>query len=279
MAGKLTEGFREIIDLKWTDFVEREQSLDATNFDAVITSLIRACAKGNLRAIQTALDRLDGKIATEIEVEYPKFYTLYPRAEKTVDDPAIFDYDESAEKTEKEYRLETAGDPWRQEYLTPETEAIIARGKDIDVVISGAPADLEEMEAQEEDMPTGSLRATLERMLESPKDIVTEIIAAAKSIDNGEVYGNPSVKGVVAAGLMKMVHDGKLSAVMEVFDQIDGKVADTYKVLGDDVYMTNYAMIAPAGAVKNENGVYQIEAENTTNSWVARLEQDNKKRR
>lgn len=251
--GRLTEGFREIIELRWTDFVERENAVDATNFDAVITGLIRACAKGNLRAIQTALDRLDGKVATEIQIEYPKFYTLYPRATTTVDDPGIIDLaDEYSKHTLK---------------------------SGLDESIMAATADVEELEAQNDEQPTGSLRAVLERMLNSPKDQVDEIITAAASIDKGEVYGNPRVKSVVVAGLMKMVHQGKIAAVFEVFDQIDGKVADTIKLLGGDVYMTNYSMIAPAGAQKNDDGVYYTVASNTTDQWAAKLEALNKRGR
>lgn len=260
MSGSLTEGFRELIDLRWSDFVEMEQSLDATNFDAVLHSLVRACAKGNLRAIQVALDRLDGKVATEIEVEYPKFYTLYPNATRTADDPAIIEGDE-------QYMVK-----YENGTLTvPRGDAIIE--------LSGSPADVEEQEAAEEELPTGSLRAVLEKMMGSPKQIVTDLLDAAARVDKGNLAaGNPMVKSVVVAGLMKLVHDNRISAVFEVFDQIDGKVADSIKLLGDDVYMYDYSMIAPAGAIKNEKGIYQVEAINTTDAWALRLEQTNKKR-
>jgi hypothetical protein len=108
---------------------------------------------------------------------------------------------------------------------------------------------------------------------------VDEIITSAASIDKGEVYGNPRVKSVVVAGLMKMVHNGKIAAVFEVFDQIDGKVADTIKLLGGDVIIQNYALIAPAGAEKNDDGVYYTVASNTTDSWAAKLEALNKRGR
>src|SRR5690606_29117783 len=84
-----------IVDLRWRDFVEIEKSRDGTNFDSAITGLVRACKKGNLRAIQMALDRLDGKIATELEVEMPKFYYLYPYATKVADDLNVIDADEN----------------------------------------------------------------------------------------------------------------------------------------------------------------------------------------
>lgn len=252
MSGRLTEGFRDIIDLRWSDFVEMEQSPTATNFDGIVCAVVRACAKGNLRAIQTALDRLDGKIAAEIEVEYPKFYVLYPNATTVADSPEIIDVNENS-------------------------TSVAIGSEDVNEGVSSklTPVD----KPVEEELPTGSLRAVLERMLDSEKTIVANILETAKAVDDNDLSrGNPLVKSVIVAGLMKLVHDGRISAVFEVFDQIDGKVADKFKVLGNDVYMKNYSTIAPAGATLNEQGIYQLEADNTTNSWVARLEQTNRKR-
>lgn len=252
MSGKLTDGFREMIELEWTEFVEKEQNLDGSNFEAIITSFIRAASKGNLRAIQTALDRLDGKIAMEIDVEYPKFYTIYPNARIAADDDSIIDVTPFSMPA-KVLQSIPAGDPG------------------VDVRTS----------AEEEELPTGSLRAVLEKMIHAKKAVPLTIIEAAKMIDAGEGSEfNPLVKNVIVAGLMKLVHDGKMGAVFEVFEQIDGKVADKIKVLGQDVYMKRFDEIAPAGAVKNADGIYQIEADNVTNSWVLRLEKEtNKKRR
>lgn len=267
MSGKITEKFREIIEYRWDEFVEMENALDGTNFDSIVTAIARAAKKGNLRAIQTALDRLDGKIATEIEVEYPKFFTIFPRAEKTADDPSIIDY-----QVKNDHGMLTF----------PATDGVVVlestpKGhNEIYELAKGAAADMDEHAVEEEELPTGSLRAVLEKQLESPKSLVAEILDAADRIDGGDYTGgNPMVKSVIVAGLMKLVHEGRITAVFEVFDQIDGKVADKYKVLGSDVYLTNYATIAPAGAVKNDEGVYMIEAENTTNAWVARLEERN----
>lgn len=255
MSGRLTDGFREIIDLRWHDFVLMEQSLDATNFDSIITAIVRACKKGNLRAIQAALDRLDGKIAVELEVEYPKFYTVYPQATKTADDPEIIEGDDP-------YQVKVEDGVM----TIPKGDAIIN--------ITGSPADVEEQEAVEEELPTGSLRSVLERMLGSPKTLVDDILGVADLVDKGDLSaGNPMVKSVIVAGLMKLVHAGRISAVFEVFDQIDGKVADKLKVLGDDVYLTRFDTIAPAGAVKNEDGVYMIASDTMTDVWGARLAQ------
>ncbi len=250
MSGRLTEGFREIIELRWTEFVQRERSFDSTNFDSVIVGIVRACKKGTLRAIQTGLDRLDGKVAQEIEVEMPQFYFIYPKAVKAADDPEIIDVGEPVERVLEETRPTETG-----------------------------PADMDELHAAEEELPTGSLRAVLQKLLDSPKQQVVDILAVADEIDSQgySMEGDPKVKSVIVAGLMKLVHDGRISAVFEVFDQIDGKVADKIKILGNDVFMYRYDTIAPAGATKNADGFYQISADNTTNAWALKLEQGRKR--
>ena len=91
MSGRITEKFRELVEYRWSEFVAMDTDVNGSNFDSIVGALVRACKKGNLRAIQVALDRLDGKIATEIEVEYPKFYTVYPQAIKTADDVSIIE--------------------------------------------------------------------------------------------------------------------------------------------------------------------------------------------
>jgi hypothetical protein len=250
VTGRLTEGFRDIIELRWEDFVAMELDGSLSNFDSVVAAVVRACKKGNLRAIQTALDRLDGKIAMELEVEYPKFYTRFPYAKIAADDPDIID----VPLVDK-----------------PHVE-------DEKFVTTGGADNLDELELQTEELPTGSLRAVLEKMLDSPKHIVDQILNQAEAVENGEEPSGPYVKSVIVAGLMKLVHDGRVSAVFEVFDQIDGKVAEKVKMLGSDMYITRYDEIAPAGAKKNADGIYQIEADNTTDVWAARLAAGQKKR-
>jgi hypothetical protein len=85
-----------------------------------------------------------------------------------------------------------------------------------------------------------------------------------------EPLTDPLVKSVIVAGLLKLAHDGNLGAIFEVFDNIDGKLVDVIRILGEDVYLTSYDTIAPAGA-KKVDGVYQMEADNTTSKWAISL--------
>jgi hypothetical protein len=115
-------------------------------------------------------------------------------------------------------------------------------------------------------------------MSEAPKALVKQILDAAADVElrlsyasEFEALNDPLVKSVIVAGLLKMAHNGSLNAIFEVFDNLDGKLVDKIKVLGDDVHMTSYDTVAPPGAVKNKDGVYQLEADNTTSGWTASL--------
>ena len=244
----MTEFLREMLDKRWSYFVEMEADPTSyTSNQAVIFSLIRACAKGKLPAIKEALDRIDGRVAIEVEVEYPKFYFLYPAAKSVV-----------------------GGEP-------------LTRNDGQELI--EAPAPTPEPEPEPTPMSNGSLRETLERMSREKRSLVKVIIEAAVAVEStfaagiklSPKKGDPLVKSVMIAGLLNMAHNGNLGAIFEVLEQIDGKVADKIKVLGDDVYINVYSEIAPAGATLNENGIYQLTADNTTNAWAASLESQRKK--
>lgn len=236
---KITPFFKELLDKRWSEFAIQEHGQEYTSAQGVVFALIRACAKGKLPAIKEALDRIDGKIATEIEVEFPKFYFLFPYAETVAELP---------------------------EGQVPEAETEV----------------LPAVQEEEEALATDSIRDVLQRMSDEPRALVGTILASANQIDQAVAYGNdlpesdPKVVSVIVAGLLDMAHQGKLSAIFEVLDQIDGKVADKVKVLGGDVYVNRLDLVAPAGAVKNEKGVYQIEAPQTTTVWAQALERKNK---
>lgn len=238
--GKLTEKFAEVIELKWSEFKEIEQHPDLDNLTYLVTILVRACVKGDMRAIRESLDRMDGKVASEIEIEYPRFYILFPNATSVV---------------------ESNGDAT----LMPGNVPIVSDPR-------GNPADVDD------ELPTGSLREVLSRMLEAKVGVVEAILEAVRVLDNDEssVF-DPLVKSAIVAGLMKLVHKGRVNAVIEVLDQIDGKVKEHIKMLGGDIYVKNFARIAPEGAEKNADGIYQISSPMVTDIWAKRLEGKNKR--
>lgn len=239
MSKRLTPLLKDLLEKSWSEFVEMENDLSHTSSQAVVFSLIRACQERKLPAIRESLDRIDGKIAVQIEVEYPKFYYIYPSATSVEKSPTI---PEKADSTEDE---------------KPNNKST-----------------QEERDSEN----THSLRYTLNRMSEEPRALVKMVLEGAKEVDVAMAYKgdipqqDPKVKAVIVAGLLDLAHKGNMAAAFEILDQIDGKVAEKVKLLGEDMYIIRHDAIAPAGAYKNKEGVYVLEAENTTSSWAAALE-------
>jgi hypothetical protein len=240
---KLTPFFKETIEKRWSEFVKMETSEDYTSSEAVVFAIIRACVVGKLPAIKESLNRVDGKLAEQIEVIYPKFYIQYPHA------TAI-----------------ASGGKFAKIGTDPETTNMLQTTEGPPFAPGEAPT-----------LVTGSLRDTLTRMSEQPRNLVSAILAAAKDVETRHSYQadsdpltDPLVKSVIVAGLLKLAHDGNLGAIFEVFDNIDGKLVDVIRILGEDVYLTSYDTIAPSGATKVD-GVYQMEADNTTSKWAISL--------
>jgi hypothetical protein len=233
---KLTPFFKDVIERRWSEFVVMEESEDYTSSQAVVFAIIRACQLGKLPAIKESLSRVDGRLAEQIEVIYPKFYIQYPHAT-------------AVEAGKRKLDNKDLYKPSKFEPTPPEAPLV-----------------------------TGSLRDTLSRMSEAPRNLVTAILTAAKDVETRHSYQaehdpltDPLVKSVIVAGLLKLAHNGNLGAIFEVFDNIDGKLVDTIRILGEDVYLTSYDTIAPPGATKNKDGVYQVEADNTTSKWALSL--------
>lgn len=240
---RLTAFLRKLLTKSWTEFVEMEADHSHSSQEGVVFVLVRSCQQGKLPAIKESLDRIDGKVAQQIEVQYPKFFFRFPYAKSAME-------------------------------LPPGAEA-------------PSQEDEEEFDdpVEEDNAKIDSLRHALNRMSEQPKQLVKMILDAAQEIDvaytyKGEKPGqDPLVKAVMIAGLLDAAHKGDMASVFEVLDQLDGKVNDTVKVVGEDVYINRYDLIAPAGAVKNKDGIYELVADNTTSSWVTMLERENSNER
>lgn len=244
--GKLGNFLREIISWDWREFCEAEKDTNYTGYQASVFSLVRACAGGKLGAIRLAIDRVDGKIETPVKFEYPRVFMLYPHAEK------------------------------------------VAKGKGPKKLTTPEPIP-EEVEAEKED-PTAAtltLRETLEKMADEPRILVQVILnrkeevekdikEGVDSVNDGKNVERsvPLVKSVIAANLLHLAENNNFEAITEVFDQIDGKLVETIRILGDDMFITSYLTEAPPGAEKNEDGVYQVEALETAGVWRKKLSKD-----
>lgn len=253
MSGNLSlaEYFADVVELDWMEYMTMETSPDVTSRQAVLFAIVRACVNGNLSAIQTSLDRLDGPVARNIEVIPPKFYTIYPYATTVKEAVPLIDEENS-------------------------TTTLASSTKDIDDVVDG---EIEVIEPEKvEELPTGKLRPVLERMMDAPQHTPESILRAVEACDNYDpTLGKPKVKSAMVAGLMKLAHEGKMAAINEVLEQIDGKVAEVFRLLGDDVIVTSYAIEAPYGATKNSNGVYMLENKQLADLWIPRLDAQSKR--
>lgn len=236
MAGKLTDFLSKVVEMRWSEFVELERSMKYSAYEGIVIGIVRSCTKGSRKAITEALDRLDGKVAENIEINYPKFHFLFPNATSV----------ESG-----------AGSPSRPTPLP-------------------AGDTLPEPEPEDEELPTGKLRPALAKMLDEPMEVVHNIIAAQKYIDDtgSTAKGDPGVKGVVVAHLVRaaVLSKHSMGYASEVLDQIDGKVATQINVMGSDVYINRYDAIAPAGSYKNKDGVYVFELPMVSDVWSARID-------
>lgn len=242
---KLGKFLQEVSNWKWDEFARAERDDTYSTNQSIIFGLIRACAMQKLNAIQLSLNRIDGKLATPLKIELPKAFYLYPNAEvaEGIAAPARFTEDFDIEHN--------------QELIeAPEPTA--------------------------EDLPSMGLRETLSKMSDYPRGLPEAIIANAQAAErwirkqgprpaDDEI---PLVKSVVAAHLLLMAQNRNMEAITEVFDQIDGKLTETLKVIGEDMYITRFDRVAPEGAYLNKDGVLQIEAKEVELLWHTKLKED-----
>lgn len=237
---KLADFLREVSEWRWDEFVAAEHDLKYSTTQSIVFALVRACAMESLSAFRTAIGRVDGKMVTPVQILLPKVYLLFP------------------------YASAAAGelpDPEGAEEEAPAVREIEA---------------FPEPEAFEES-PTKGFRETMEKMAELPREFPVAVIEAQ---DQAEKHSRnegrmppvvPKVKTVVVAHILKMAQERNLEAINEVFDQLDGKLVEKIKV-GEDMYLTEYSSLAPPGATRNADGVYQIEAPSVQSMWRQKLD-------
>jgi hypothetical protein len=242
---KLGDFLKEVSNWDWEAFCRAEHDTSYTSNEAMIFALVRACAMEKMDAIKLALNRIDGKLKTPIKIEYPKIFFLFPNA--LAEGP-----------------LEDA----------PAPQLKGGEFKSVEVVTT-----LQKVEPDEEesDLPSLSLRQTVTKMSDAPRQVPEFVITYATQTQqwlNGQAEEppeKPMVKSVVAAHLLKLAQNRNTDALAEVFDQIDGKLVETIQILGEDLYITSYSTVAPKGAYLNDDGVLQLEATMAQDIWAQKL--------
>lgn len=234
----------KVSNWNWLEFVEAEHDKSYTGNQAMVFALIRSCAMQKMDAIRMSLNRIDGKLKTPIKVEMPKVFFIYPNAE--LPSGSTISIDSATEIVQKSIEVE----------LTTSTEPT---------------------EPVEYDLQSMSLRETLTAMGSAPRGLPDAVLALAEHVemffrkqatDPGEY---PLVKSVVAAHLLTLAQKRDITALTEAFDQIDGKLAETIQMVGDDIYIISYATVAPEGAIVNADGVVQLEAKQAQDLWAQKL--------
>lgn len=242
--GKLGNFLQEVINWNWQEFCDAEKNPKFTGLEATVLSLVRTTSEGKLGAIRLAIDRVDGKIDTPIKIEYPKVWYLYPEAEEVV---------QPAGETPPEL---PSGDVYSLTRFTPP-----------------------EPEEEPVNTATLTLRQTLNKMADSPRQVIPLILMKKREVESAEVNqpvdNVPLVKSVIAANLLHLaVEKNNFEAITEIFDQIDGKLVETIRILGDDIFLSQYAKVAPYGSIKNKDGVYMAEAREVAAQWKQKLKKD-----
>lgn len=243
-SNKLAGFLREVSNWNWEEFCRAEHDPKYTTNEAMIFALIRACVMEKMEAIRIALNRMDGKLKTPVRIELPKVFYLYPNAE------------------------------------LPDAKPVVHNPVETKALVAGEVVEKPEPEPQvddEDDLQAMSLRQTLTKMSDHPREVPEYIIQFAELTQqwlNGqaeEPEEKPLVKSVLAAHLLRMAQNRNIDALTEVFDQIDGKLVETIQLLGDDIYITDYSLTAPDGAYLNTDGVLQLEASKAQDLWAQKL--------
>jgi hypothetical protein len=150
--------------------------------------------------------------------------------------------------------------------------------------IEGGREDTPAIEAKKKkkttyDPATAKLRETLQEMRSLPQDVIRLVRTYKKRIEDGKTPEHePMVKSVIAANLLKNVKKGRYKAIELVFDQIDGKLTKTISLLnGEDLVVDDVdTLIAPAHAIKGEDGFYVAEDKLMTAQWIRGFSQSQK---
>lgn len=142
-----------------------------------------------------------------------------------------------------------------------------------------APESSKNDETSNYDPATAKLRETLKEMRRMPRDVIRAVRLYKRRIEKGTpVDHQPMVKSVIVANLLHHVGKGRFRAIELVFDQIDGKLTRTITLLGgDDVYVDDpTTLVAPAGSMIGEDGVYYAENKLMTAAWLRGFAQSQK---
>lgn len=222
----------ELIELKWSEFVELEKSDDCSSYEKFLIGMVRAFTKGVKKAITEYFDRLDGKVADNIEINYPKFYFRYPYA----------------------------------------TGSANGDGGAMPSTPSSLPEPVEKSDELPTGKLRPALEKMLEEPMSVVKAFIhtSQYIDETGKTDKGDPSVKGVMVAFLVDYSVNSRHS--VSYASEILEQIEGKVAQSVNFLGGDVHINKYDEIAPEGAYLGEDGVYVLEMPMITSAWTNRIE-------
>jgi len=239
----MEQQFREILNMHYGDYLIKRDTDSSSDWE-VLSSIVEVCNNGDMNGIKLAFDRIDGLQETPIKFNLPKFYIRYQNATSKAE-------------------------------IAPETNS--------DGPTSTSSKLITAEDAQKE-IETMGLRKVLGVMRTMPKKLPYAIKLECESLEKKHKTGeNVSgmgqlAKTVIVAGLLRMAQNGNPRAIGMVFDQIDGKLMRVITLLnGEDVYVDNVIdTVAPAHAIKDENGIWVANDKRMEMIWIAGFAKQNK---
>ena len=239
----MEDQFRNIINMHYGDYLIKRGTDTSSDWD-LLSSIVEVCNDGDMNGIKLAFDRIDGLQATPLKFEVPKFYIRYVSATSKLElGPGA----ETKPKGSTSTKLMTAEDAKKE-------------------------------------IETMGLRKVLEVMRKMPKTLPYAIKLETEELKKQYKTGvnvvgiGQLVKTVMVAGLLRMAQNGNSRAIGMVFDQIDGKLMRVITLLnGEDIYVDNVIdTVAPAHAIKDENGVWVADDKRMEKIWIAGFAKQNK---
>lgn len=238
LKGVMNTFLGTIIHWTWADLEAMKYDPDTSSLYRVILGIINMCADGKVTAIRTVFDRIEGKVETPISIIKPKIYTRYPYAENGEELQAFLDHQAKAREANKGQTTRTK----RKSNLN---------------------------------IQTASLSDVLKNMLLHSMDVPVKIIASKKATerafrdnDFSALKTAPYVKSVVAASLLTNANIANdESAINVILERIEGKVEQTVKIVGEDIFIDNYSAKAPLGS-ELINGSWAYSNERSIDQWT-----------
>lgn len=238
LGGVMTAFLKEIIHWTWTEMMTLQYDPRTLGIHSTVMGIIKLCASGNMNSIKLLLNRLEGKVETPINIIKPKVYLRYPNATNIAE----------LEAYAKEQASQSNDSDTKRKRQTN------SQRKRLNVAEMG-------------------LGQTVKAMLTVPVDVPTQILKQKMLVEQDMENGHkpdhsPYVKSVIAASIIHNANfDNNYDALQVLLERVEGKVEENIRIIGDDIFIDQYAETAPLGSVLI-NGQWCFESAQIADKWA-----------